>query len=292
MHMNSDFDFNIDNYTIEDIYRLFNLEITVPLDNTQLRKTKQVIVKIHPDKSKLPKEYFVFFSKAYLMLVQIAECTQGKRGTPVEYSANEYYNAEIHQHINNNSTEIRQEFNRKFMHINADIMPESQGGHGEWFRRNDDHTSSGTLSDHSKIFSRHQEMCSPNTNEMSIAIMSPDLMTDRVGYSMLDEDPQEFTSGMFGMLQYADLKKSYTHSLFDISEKALLGNTRPETVDQLTQSRGKKIVPLSTQQSQTMLAEHWRNETEISTHRAYRLVKQLENSQIKTAQMTNLVLKY
>ena len=296
MYMNSkcDFDFNLDNYTIEDIYNLFKLDISVSLDEAHLRQAKNIVVKMHPDKCKLPKEYFIFFNKAYHILLHIAECNQQrKRISNVEYMANEYYNTEIHEHISNNADDIRATFNRRFEKVNADMLPDSQVGHGTWFRSNEDSTSKIGIEDHSKIFEKHKDKYVYNENGLIISVLCNDLLTDRIGYSMLDDMADEFTSGMFGSLQYTDLKKSYTNSMFDISDKDFdLKNNRPQTIDQLVSTRKDYIVQLSVNEGIKILEDQQRVDTEISTQRAYKLFKQLEKSQVKNTQLTNHLLKY
>ena len=36
-----------------------------------LKEAKITVLQMHPDKSRLPKEYFLFFTKAYKMLYEI-----------------------------------------------------------------------------------------------------------------------------------------------------------------------------------------------------------------------------
>jgi hypothetical protein len=62
-------DLNIDNYNLPDILALFNLPTL--FNHEDLKRTKLSVLKMHPDKSKLPKEYFLFFTKAYRILHQI-----------------------------------------------------------------------------------------------------------------------------------------------------------------------------------------------------------------------------
>ena len=64
-------DLNIDNYTYEDILGLFHLNYN--FDVNDLKSAKKIVLKTHPDKSKLPNEYFLFYSKAYKMLYYVYE---------------------------------------------------------------------------------------------------------------------------------------------------------------------------------------------------------------------------
>jgi hypothetical protein len=62
-------DLNIDNYNLPDILALFNLPTLFNEDD--LKRAKVAVMKTHPDKCKLPKEYFLFFTKAYRIIYQI-----------------------------------------------------------------------------------------------------------------------------------------------------------------------------------------------------------------------------
>ena len=62
-------DLNIDNYNLSEILSLFN--IPTLFNEADLKRAKLVVLKTHPDKCELPKEYFLFFTKAYRILHQI-----------------------------------------------------------------------------------------------------------------------------------------------------------------------------------------------------------------------------
>ena len=65
-------DLDLDNYSLEDIYNLFNI-VDGCLSEDTLKSAKQIVLKIHPDKSQLDSKYFLFFSKAYKRLYSIYE---------------------------------------------------------------------------------------------------------------------------------------------------------------------------------------------------------------------------
>ena len=62
-------DLNIDNYQLPDILALFSLPTI--FNDTDLKRAKMMVLKTHPDKSNMPKEYFLFFTKAYRIVHQI-----------------------------------------------------------------------------------------------------------------------------------------------------------------------------------------------------------------------------
>ena len=56
----SNLDLNIDNYSLEDLYNLFNIPGGI-LNEVNLKTAKQIVYKMHPDKSNLDQKYFLFF---------------------------------------------------------------------------------------------------------------------------------------------------------------------------------------------------------------------------------------
>ena len=80
-------DLNIDNYNLPDILALFNLPTL--FNETDLKRAKLAVLKTHPDKSQLPKEYFLFFTKAYRIIHQIY--------TIRHPSINEHYTKRVEQ---------------------------------------------------------------------------------------------------------------------------------------------------------------------------------------------------
>ena len=63
-------DLDLEHYSLEDLYRLFNIPNGL-LSEPNLKAAKQIVLKMHPDKSNLDSKYFLFFSKAYKRLYSI-----------------------------------------------------------------------------------------------------------------------------------------------------------------------------------------------------------------------------
>ena len=52
-------DLELDNYSLEDLYHLFNIPNST-LSEESLKSAKQIVLKMHPDKSRLDSKYFLF----------------------------------------------------------------------------------------------------------------------------------------------------------------------------------------------------------------------------------------
>lgn len=159
-----DMDLDINNYELTDILNLF--KIPVLFNDKHLREAKVIVLQMHPDKSKLPKEYFLFFTKAYKMLYEIfkvrfpdqkkykedkfsysavidRELNQNKTKTAHNVEDREYHKTEEEAYKKlqkMDSTDFNKWFNDKFekfrMHDD-----EQDGGYEDWFRNKNDNKS-------------------------------------------------------------------------------------------------------------------------------------------------------
>lgn len=66
----SNIDFDIDNYSCNDLFKLLGIQGR-QLDEQLMKNVKKIVLKTHPDKSKLNSDYYIFFSKAYNRLYSI-----------------------------------------------------------------------------------------------------------------------------------------------------------------------------------------------------------------------------
>jgi hypothetical protein len=84
-------DLDINHYELKDLYTLFNIHDNC-LDRESMKHAKQIVLKIHPDKSKLDSKYFLFFSNAYKKLHAVYEFQN--KSTNKHLDSNTYYKEE------------------------------------------------------------------------------------------------------------------------------------------------------------------------------------------------------
>ena len=83
----TELDLDINNYDLQDILVLF--DIPMNFNEADLKRAKQMVLRTHPDKSKLSPEYFRFYSNAYKTLFSVWEFRKkgdvGKDNQNTEY---------------------------------------------------------------------------------------------------------------------------------------------------------------------------------------------------------------
>ena len=134
-------DLNIDNYSLEDLYNLFNISGGI-LNEANLKTAKQIVYKMHPDKSHLDPKYFLFFSKAYKCIFSIYEFQNKSEKKTEESLKGDFYN-ESNVSVLNNMFETKKElkdpknfnswFNEKFEKHKLEDE-DTNKGYGDWLK--------------------------------------------------------------------------------------------------------------------------------------------------------------
>ena len=133
-------DLNIHNYDLNDLLNLFKLPFH--FNDSHLKAAKKMVLKTHPDKSKLDKKFFLFFSQAYKYLFKIHQLRQSSSTTNTEYQKDELWENEqsilIDGAIKTMSNEdYNHWFNKTFekMKLKDEI---EETGYGDWLKSNED----------------------------------------------------------------------------------------------------------------------------------------------------------
>jgi hypothetical protein len=208
-------DLDLDNYSLEDLFNLFNITDQY-LDETSLKNSKHIVLKMHPDKSKLDAKYFLFFSKAYKRLHGIYEFKN--KSTNKQYKDEDFYD-ETNINVLNNMFEKNKDlkkpaqfnswFNDKFQKHNTENSLEH--GYGDWLKSNDDYiTMDGNITkgNMNEMFEKKKKQI----QAVSVYTGVTDMFANSLGASLLDGTSDSFTTDTF-----TDLKTAYTQTLFPVT---------------------------------------------------------------------------
>ena len=156
--MNTEEDLNIDNYDLEELLGLFNLPVN--FNEQQLKSAKAIVLKLHPDKSKLDSKYFLFYSKAYKFYAIWPNFRSKSETVPTE--TNTVYvtdtgseevegrKALLNKMFSENQQlknvgEFNKWFNSEFEKAKVDYEDESRG-YGDWLKQTEEQeTSNGRM---------------------------------------------------------------------------------------------------------------------------------------------------
>ena len=272
----ADLDMDIDNYSLEDVLALFKLQYIVSEED--LKHAKKAVMQTHPDKSGLPKEYFLFFSAAYKIVHGIYSF-RNRSNTVVRQnyqdimeddkdSATEALVEKIKDKKNFNTV-----FNELFEKYNQQGGKEE--GYGEWLKSDDDiDTRQTTLGEMTANFERKKYELSALVPIAKVNDMGSCSGTDLVGGK-----PEYYSSAMFSSLPYEDLRKAHVESVIPVTQEEYLRRPKFNTVEELQRDRAyNDVTPPSLQQAQAVLKERQNAQDYDDTSRAFLLARSTENA--------------
>ena len=233
---------DIFSYNLEELFQLLDLPLNPSKED--LFKAKQKVLKFHPDKSRLPNEYFIFYKKAYDIASNYYN--EQNRQTRVATEDNTTYNASNvseHKPVVQKSIEKidKKKFNSKFNEIfeeKAVVKKENLNG---WFST--DAPIYETPKDvNAKNMSSAFEKIKEKNQAMIVRKDVQDFYYNSGNSFYEDEDPNEYiSSDPFSKLKYDDLRKVHKdQTIFAVGEKDFQKVAQFSSVDQYQQNRTKE----------------------------------------------------
>ena len=266
-----DLDLDLDNYELNDILSLFKLSHNFTKE--ELKSAKHIVLRTHPDKSKLPKEYFLFFSSAYKVLYSIHNFrTTGDRPKTTEYVVEE----DKAKQLLLGDLSKKDNFNKVFNELFEKHHLESEGtkdGYGDWLQSNEDFdTRMATKANMGEMFEKKKKETRSLVVHRGIRELGGEGHQD-----LLDERPEDYSASIFSSLPYEDLRKAHQESVIPVTQEDYDLRPRFGSVNELQHSRDTDDTkPKSLQQSREYLDRRKDMEDRLDTQRAYKLAKQDE----------------
>ena len=303
--MDSNLDLDIRNYNLEDITNLFKIPIV--FTESDLRAAKLMVLHTHPDKSKLPKEVFLFFTSAYKILYQIFTFRTGKnRNKKESYSelvAEETVAPEedsmklcVDKVKQLSSTEFNKLFNEHYE--KCKIQMEEEQGYEEWYRSDDASgaDSANSLSSWDQRVSEIDKQKQTLRTNLSLVSKSELQCANIFGggenYYMLGQGaPKEHSSGLFSSLQYEDLKKAHTETVIPVTQEDYVNSKKFNNVNELQSFRDVHLKSYNYEESSHKKKAEAHLAEEDNTHRAFALAKQDELAQEMNKKFNGSFLK-
>ena len=301
-----DLDLDIRNYKLQDITKLFNIPLV--FNESDLRIAKLAVLQTHPDKSQLPKEYFLFFSSAYKMLYQVYTFRSGKnRNNKESYkdivdeetidASEDSMKLCVDKVKRLNAAEFNKLFNEHYEKCKIEM--EEDVGYEDWFRSQQDDIDDLTNAswdqrvshiDKKKQTLRENLALVPKNDLQSVNIYGGSSMC---GYALGQGAPAEHSSGLFSSLQYEDLKKAHTETVIPVTHEDYVNSKKFNNTHDLKVFRDLNLKSFSYDKEEAIQkknAEAYQEE-EDNTHRAFMMAKQDEIAQEMNKKFNGSFLK-
>jgi len=271
---------DIQTYSLEELLSLFGLT-AYNISTNDLRQAKKRVLMLHPDKSKLDSKYFLFYKKAFDVIVQFYDNQNRQHkqvdGKELVYRPNEDNDNSTSDNINKQINEIsnsdfQDKFNRLFESNNMGNRPDTT--RNEWFKQEDNEFKipEGKISksEMGDAFNRIKQQSNSVIKYNGVQEM---LHTTSAGNSSLYEDNDQYVScDPFGKLQYDDLRKVHRdQTVLSVSEHDFDQSKTYKSVDEFNRARSQySYDPLEKEKATTMLQEQERVMNEQMMQKEYK----------------------
>jgi len=267
-------DLNIENYDLNDLLSLFKLDFN--FNESDLKRVKKSVLQSHPDKSKLDKKYFLFFTSAYKIIYSIYEFRyKSSKNQSTEYTIEKDESKELLLKDLQKNSEFNKIFNELF-EKNKISDDDSESGYGDWIKSDENiDTRTTTMNQMNATFEQKKR----EVKEI-IPFQEIEETGESSNYFDLTRDrPAYYSSSLFSSLQYEDLKKAHVESVIPVNQEDYNARPKYKNVMELQQDPNyQDTKPLSLSQANDYLQNRQSNQNKNDVQRAYKLAKQDEIS--------------
>ena len=284
------YNLDINSYTLDEMFGLFDL--TYDLTEESMRAAKKKVLMMHPDKSKLSSEYFLFYKQAYEIILDIYKQKNRIQNAPLSATV---YNPEIIKTKgigsqdaainakNFNAKDIEKtiggKFNNKFNELyETNMVKKVDQSRNDWFKNETQDEFLGRGINSKNMGEALEEIKhKQNLNQMSVYNGVKEMRATGFGTSYYEDQDDGANNSyvecdVFSKLKFDDLRKVHRdQTVFAVSEKDFAKVPQYKTVDQYVNEReSQKGVALSKDESNTVLEKQQREYERIMMQKQQR----------------------
>lgn len=277
----NDLDLNIDNYELRDLIKLFNMPLH--FQESDLKDAKKIVLKTHPDKSGLDKEYFLFFSQAFKYLLKVYQLRQSSSITNTEYDNSDLDCSFKSEHTilidgeikNMDQNQYIDWFNKAFdkMKVNDD---NNDDGYGDWLK-----TDEGLVNKQANNSREMNELINEKKNHIRSLVLHNDFTDSNNSnhFDLIRDRPEHYGSSMFDKLQFEDIRKAHMESVIPVTDEDFHNRKKYTNIDELNRERTTDLKISSKQwysAHENKLNKLKTDDEDLNIQRAYKLMNQDE----------------
>ena len=264
--MNKTHNLDIHMYSLQDLLGLFDIGYDISMED--IKRAKKKVLMTHPDKSKLDAKYFLFYKKAFEVVVQFYENqhkhTQSKQNTTQSvYEANQHSkndesaDKQVSSVLNKMSVnDFQSKFNKLF---DENMTKKIDPTKNEWFTNNDETfqiNEKVTNKNMGEVFNRIKDTQSSMVKYRGVENL---YVNSGSGEKIYDDDNNDeyVSTDPFSKLKFDDLRKVHKdQTVFAVSERDINKVQQYSSVDHFMRERGKQsLSPLEKQEAEQLLAQ-------------------------------------
>jgi len=264
-------------YSLDEVLGLFELNYQISLED--LKRAKKKVLMLHPDKSKLSAEYFLFYKKAFEIVVKFYD-NQNRQNQVVEnaeYSplnTNGFNKSSIKKVAETIQELAPEKFQDKFNELFENNMAKKPDpSKNQWFQ-NDEPSYEIERNVNASNMADALERIKQKNHAMTHYRGVENLYSSGNGTNVYDDDDTNdlyVTSDPFSKLKFDDLRKVHKdQTVFSVSERDFEKVQQYSSVDHFVRERSKMpLDPMEKQKAEQMLASREKQMQEQMMKRQY-----------------------
>jgi hypothetical protein len=269
---------NINTYSLEELLGIFDLKYHITIED--LKRAKKKVLMLHPDKSKLPADYFLFYKKAFDVVCQFYD-NQNRQNADVSAKNTAYVPMKAPtsavQQVNNVIEKMGEKgFQDKFNELfEQNMAKKPDPERNAWFK-----TDEPAYQIDANVNTKNMGEVLENIKQKNQGMVKysgvQNLYTGgQPGSGLYDDDDapsDEYVScDPFSKLKYDDLRKVHKdQTVFSVSEADFAKVPKYASVDQYNQARAETAgKPLDKTEAEAILANREREMQEKMMQRQY-----------------------
>jgi len=258
---------NIHMYSLDELLGLFDLSYDMSIED--LKRAKKKVLMLHPDKSKLSADYFLFYKKAFEIVVQFYE-NNHKQNQVLTEETTKYKPLSTNDHNKSTAQKVssvvnemgisnfQKQFNKLFEENMVTKKPDATKN--EWFTKEEpiyDIREPVSTQNMGRILDTMKQ----KNNEIIRYQGVQEFSKGSGGANLYDEDEDEdethtyISTDPFSKLKFDDLRKVHKdQTVFAVSERDIEKVPQYSGMDHFMRERGKQtLTPLEKQEAERML---------------------------------------
>lgn len=272
-------DLNLDHYSRADIYKLFGLSLQNALTEEHMKEAKKVVLKTHPDKSRLDNKYFIFFGNAFKKLYGFYEYQTKATHQPSPCQEKvDVVDVLEKKTAGPNPDQFNAWFNEQFEKNRLDDPIEH--GYGKWLQSEEDIAFMPTTLKNKDAMASEMEKRKKEVQALTPYKGVQSLFGASSAGSSLIEYNGNFSSGSLfssdGGIGYTDLRQAYVESVVPVTEEDYHKVPKYRSVDEYKRARDsvQQLAPMDSQQAMEQLFREKDGEDGESAAMAYYYAQQ------------------
>ena len=219
------YNLDIHMYSLQDLLGLFDLNYSITLED--MKRAKKKVLMTHPDKSKLAPEYFLFYKKAFDIVVKFYE-NQTKQNLPVTTEKRVYDTghpsadkATVNAVSKNIQSMDKHQFNATFNELfDKNMVSKTNPDKNQWFTNENatyETTEKVTTQNMGQVFDKIKDTQRGMVKYRGVENL---YMNSDFGNSIYDDENDDIyvSSDPFSKLKFDDLRKVHKdQTVFGVS---------------------------------------------------------------------------